>query len=233
MEWIAAALILGIAGSLHCVGMCGPLMLALPLNESSRGTWLRGRLLNQSGRILTYGILGLAVGMLGEKLATAGLQQWLAVLAGLVMLLFIAWPVGLNKLNRGPFRMVTWLKGALSKWLRRKGSFSLFVLGLLNGLLPCGLVYIALASSIALGSGGKGAVFMMLFGMGTSPALLAVSGLGRVIRNKIHVRAYRAVQVTLAITALLFILRGANLGIPYVSPRVELTTGQPECCSKP
>lgn len=233
MEWIAAALILGIAGSLHCVGMCGPLMLALPLSATTKWVWLRGRLLNQVGRIITYGLLGLAVGVVGQKLATAGLQQWLAIIAGMTMLFFIGWPVGLSKLNRGPFKLVGWLKSSLSTWLKRKGTFSLFILGLLNGLLPCGLVYIALASSLALGSAIKGSSFMMLFGLGTSPALLAVSGLGRVIRGRIHVKAFRAAQLTLVITALLFILRGANMGIPFVSPKVEVKKEQVDCCTKP
>lgn len=232
MEWIIAALVLGLAGSLHCAGMCGPLMLALPVNESSRWTWLRGRLLNQSGRIITYGVLGLIVGFAGQKLATAGLQQWLAVLAGITMLFFIAWPVGLNKINRGPFKLVGWLKSALSVWLKKKGGATLFVLGLLNGLLPCGLVYIALASSLALGNAVHGALFMMLFGAGTAPTLLAITGLGRIIREKLHFRAYRVVQVTLAVTALLFVLRGANLGIPYLSPKVETKTERVDCCKK-
>jgi len=232
MEWIIAALILGLAGSLHCIGMCGPLMLALPLNSTSPRVWMRGRLLNQLGRILTYGILGLTVGIVGQRLATAGLQQWLAMAAGLTMLFFIAWPAGLNRM-KGPLKMVGWLKKQLGSWLQKKGDFSLFMLGLLNGLLPCGLVYIALASSLALGSALDGALFMMLFGIGTSPTLLAVTSLGKVIREKLHFKAYRMVQVTLAITAFLFILRGANLGIPFVSPKVEVTEQTIDCCSKP
>lgn len=233
MEWMIAALVLGLAGSLHCVGMCGPLMLALPINETTRWSWFRGRLLNQVGRLFTYAVLGLIVGFAGQQLAMAGLQQWLAVLAGVIMLLMIAWPVGLNKINRGPFRLVAVLKKALGMWLQRRGSFALFVLGMLNGLLPCGLVYIALASSLALGDTLSSAAFMALFGLGTSPALLAVTGLGRIIRERIHVRAYRVVQVTLMVTAFLLILRGANLGIPYLSPRVEAKTEQPECCHRP
>jgi uncharacterized protein len=233
MEWLLAALILGLAGSLHCVGMCGPLVLAIPFGSATKGQWISGRLINQSGRLLTYGLLGLIVGLIGERLVTAGFQQWLAVIAGLFMLLFIAWPAGMNRLNSGPLRLVGRLKRVFAHFIQKKGYTTLFLLGVLNGFLPCGLVYIALASSLALGNAIESAAFMMVFGLGTSPALMTVSGFGKLIREKVRFRAYRYVQITLAVASMLIILRGANLGIPFVSPKVEVIQEKVDCCSRP
>lgn len=233
MEWMAAAILLGLAGSLHCVGMCGPLMLALPVNREVRASFLTGRLLNQAGRILVYGILGLVVGFAGEQLVTAGLQQWLAVLAGVFMLFFIAWPAGLGRFRRGPALLVGRLKMLFATFLQRRGHSALFLLGMLNGLLPCGLVYLALASSLALGDAASSAAFMVIFGLGTSPALLMVTGAARFIRARMRHSTFRMVQASLAVVACLVILRGANLGIPYLSPRVEVQTHQVDCCARP
>lgn len=225
MEFIVAALILGLAGSLHCIGMCGPLMMALPATTH----WKTTRLLNQVGRILTYAILGGIVGAMGQTLKALGFQQILAVASGILMLLFIAWPAGM----KSTFLNMKWtqrIKKPFAHLLEKRSRLSFFFLGMLNGLLPCGLVYVALSASLPLGSIGKSALFMALFGLGTSPALLAVGSLAGWIKTKLRWQSYRFIQISLAVLALLFILRGANLGIPYVSPKLQAETHQMDCC---
>ncbi len=233
MEWILAAWILGIAGSLHCAGMCGPLMIALPVDKSVRSRWIQQRLINQSGRILMYGIMGLVVGLLGEKLALAGWQRWTAITAGFILLFFTLWPSRTAFFTRGPFRLIGKLKSLFSSLLQRKGNWTLFLLGVLNGLLPCGLVYIALASSMALGDSMKGAGFMVFFGLGTAPMLLAITGIGKWIRERLQFRTYRTMQIILTASAFLILLRGANLGIPYLSPSIDVEKEQVDCCHRP
>ncbi|MFY7972075.1 MAG: sulfite exporter TauE/SafE family protein [Flavobacteriales bacterium] len=225
MEFIIAALVLGLAGSLHCIGMCGPLMLALPTNAH----WTSTRLLNQLGRILTYALLGAIVGAMGQTLKALGFQQILAVASGILMLLFIAWPAGMKK----TFLNMKWtqkIKKPFAHLIEKRSHLSFFLLGVLNGLLPCGLVYVALSASLPLGSIAKSALFMGLFGLGTSPALLAIGSIASWIKTKLRWQSYRVIQISLAMLALLFILRGANLGIPYVSPQLKAETHEMDCC---
>ena len=109
---------------------------------------------------------------------------------------------------------------------------TLLLFGLLNGLLPCGLVYAALAGAAATGGPLGGALFMAAFGLGTIPAMLAVSLAGRLITAPWRARFQRAVPVAMAVLAVLFIVRGLSLGIPYLSPDLspEAVAGGRSCC---
>jgi uncharacterized protein len=227
MDFILAALLLGLAGSLHCIGMCGPLMLALP--ESSH--WATTRLLHQAGRLTMYALFGALMGAFGQTLIAVGLQQWLAVLSGVLMLLFLAWPAGM-KMPPFAHRWTTQIKRPFHHWMTKKTKGSFFMLGVLNGILPCGLVYMALSASLAVGSIWKGALFMWVFGLATAPALLAVSGLSRWIKSHFRWSGFRVVRISLAFLAVLMILRGANLGIPYLSPKMHAQTQELDCCKK-
>lgn len=227
MDFILAALLLGFAGSLHCVGMCGPLMLALP--ESSH--WATTRLLHQAGRLTMYTLFGALMGAFGQTLVAVGLQQWLAVLSGAFMLLFLAWPAGM-KMPPFTHRWTAYIKRPFHHWMTKKTKSSFFMLGVLNGILPCGLVYMALSASLAVGSIWKGALFMWVFGLATAPALLAVSGFSRWIKSHFRWSGFRVVRISLAFLAVLMILRGANLGIPYLSPKMHAQTQELDCCKK-
>lgn len=210
------ALLLGLAGSLHCVGMCGPLMLALPLDAVGKRQVLRQMLVYHAGRVLTYAALGLLFGLMGKALAVAGLQKTLSIVAGVFMLgmALMAWRFE---------RLVTALPGfgtfaeqvkkRMGYLLRSNPNGGTFSLGLLNGLLPCGMVYAALAGAIATTEAVEGAVFMIVFGLGTLPLLLTVSVLGRSLGAVVRERVRLAQPILLAAVGALLLQRGLHLDL--------------------
>ncbi len=226
------AFLLGLLGSLHCAGMCGPVALALPLRQSSWGTRVASSMLYNSGRILTYAFLGFVLGLLGLGLFLWGIQRWVSIVLGVIMISFVILP-----LFMGSIRVNTGLKGISLAYKRvfggllgRQTYISVFFIGLLNGLLPCGLVYIALAGAVVSQGPYGGALHMFFFGLGTIPVLLAVSLAGNAIGLKFRNRVRMFIPYAIVLIGILFILRGMNLGIPYVSPKMEAKKNVPECC---
>jgi hypothetical protein len=220
------AFLLGLVGSLHCAGMCGPLALALPATGNTRASFLLGRAAYNSGRVLTYCGLGAVFGLAGQTLALAGFQRWLSLTAGAAIL------VGLFASSRLSFntplvRAVTALKSALGTLLRQRTFASTFALGLLNGLLPCGLVYTACAGAIVAGGFVAGLEYMAAFGLGTVPMLLAIGLAGHTLQFALRFKLQRLVPISVALVAVLLILRGLSLGIPYLSP--DLAAGPGQC----
>lgn len=232
MDFIWAALVLGVAGSLHCIGMCGPLVMAVH-SARSGGNWWYKKSLYHLARISVYGVLGAISGAIGQAFVAFGFQRWVAVTAGILMMLFLAWPVGMKKFRKNPLNVIGWLKGKFSYLLEKKGSWSHLALGVLNGLLPCGLVYVAVAASLTLAVSWKSAVFMILFGLGTTPALFAAGQVIHWISHTFRIKSYRAIQVSLIAVSMLLIIRGANLGIPYLSPAYTEKSNTVDCCHKP
>jgi hypothetical protein len=218
---IATAFLLGLMGSLHCLGMCGPIAFMLPV---SRGNRLKGSLqvgLYHTGRLLSYGTLGLLFGLFGKGLALFGMQQKLSVAIGILMILTVLLP--LSKVRRPgllrPFyKLVSLVKNKLSKELSNRRTDTFFAIGLLNGLLPCGLVYMAVLGAIAMGNAFEGALFMALFGLGTVPLMTAAVYLGNFAKPAVRSRIKSLVPFLLLAIGTLFILRGLGLDIPYVSP---------------
>ena len=223
MLWTALAL--GAAGSLHCAGMCGPLMLALPSASGGRAQFVFGRLAYQAGRLATYAALGILFGILGKSLAVVGLQRWVSLGAGVLMLLGLAALIP-HRASTPILKLVSWLKRQAGQLLSRRTTGSLALLGGLNGLLPCGLVYAAAAGAASLGGVLAGAEYMLLFGLGTLPMMLGLSLSGQAFPMAWRNQFQRLVPATLAVVATLLILRGLALGIPYLSP--DLATGS--CC---
>lgn len=212
------ALMLGLAGSAHCAGMCGPLALALP-RSAGAGWWphLAGRLAYNLGRLTTYGLLGLAFGGLGRGLALAGVQRWVSIGLGVALLAGVAlggtrgwkWP---NLMNWAPARRL------FGRLLQRPGAGTLTLLGGLNGLLPCGLVYAACAGAAVSGSGPAGAVYLLVFGLGTVPMMLGLALAGGALQVPLRARLQRVIPVALGVMGGWLIVRGLGLGIPYLSP---------------
>ena len=226
----SVAFFLGLLGSLHCAAMCGPLMLALPGRAAGPGRFLAGRVVYQLGRVLTYGLLGLAAGLVGKSLFLAGLQRWLSIVLGVAVL--AGFLVSKKVALAAPVvRLVTILKTAMAAQLRRRDFSSLALLGLLNGLLPCGLVYVALAGAAARGGLWDAVLFMAAFGLGTLPLLLAISLSGKLLPVSLRLKLRGAIPAGVCALALLLILRGLELGIPYVSP--ALASGVPASCCAP
>jgi sulfite exporter TauE/SafE len=223
------AFILGLVGSLHCAGMCGPLALALPPAGGTVPAYVMGRVAYNLGRIVTYCILGLVFGLVGATLWLAGVQRWVSIALGLALLVGLFASRRLVRWNP-VLLVVDWLKSRMSGLLRRRSLGSLAVLGLLNGLLPCGLVYAACAGATATGGVLAGVQYMAAFGAGTVPMMLALSVSGKLVPVSLRLQLGKAIPVCLFLLGTLLILRGMSLGIPYLSP--DLADAGPSCCHK-
>jgi uncharacterized protein len=234
--FLLAAISLGFLGSFHCIGMCGPIALSIPVKRSSPLNIVAGSLMYNVGRMTTYAAMGLLFGLLGQGFALAGWQNILSVSLGIIILVFLFLPkLSWISKNRGLiFRLLEKLKFQLRKLFGIYALRSLLLIGLLNGLLPCGLVYLGIAGSIATGDTLKGALFMAAFGLGTLPGMMAIT----IVRDSISIhfreKIRKAIPVFVGLMATLLILRGLSLGIPYVSPSVEVSRGacHHQCCPK-
>lgn len=224
-EIYIVALMTGLVGSLHCIGMCGPIAIALPLGKKN---WLHrtfGSLTYNVGRTLTYGVLGALFGLLGQGIELAGLQQWATILIGVIMIISVLFPVVFRqkiKIDQIFTGYAGRLIGQFKKLFTKSSYSSLFVIGLLNGLLPCGLVYVAIAGAISSGSVITGITYMILFGLGTIPVMLAIPIAGNMLGAEIRKKFRGAVSAFILILGILFILRGLSLGIPYISPPTKV-----------
>ena len=226
-------LVIGFFGSLHCVGMCGPIALSLPLGNKSNYTfWFRSLQYN-FGRVITYGLLGGVFGGLGYGFKIAGLQQFISIFFGIVMIVSVVVTSSLTPLNKaktffnGTFQFV---KNKLSKLLVNKRASSLIFIGLLNGLLPCGLVYLGIAGAISTGDFKGGASYMMLFGLGTFPAMLLMFAIKPLLGSSALQKIRRHIPYFIFILGCLFILRGLNMDISYLSPDIDKPVDDIENC---
>ena len=221
---------IGLAGSLHCAGMCGPLVLAMPAASGNIVTHIFGKLVYNAGRIVTYAALGLLFGAFGQVLGLAGFQRWVSIAAGAAILLSL---LALPLRNATVFiaRPVNALKLGLGKLLKARSLPAQFSFGVLNGFLPCGLVYVACAAAAATGDALGGARYMAFFGLGTVPMMLGLGLAGRMMHLQFQLRLRKLVPVSLAVMAALLILRGLGLGIPYFSPQLNsVTPAESSCC---
>lgn len=219
--WISA-LILGLLGSLHCIGMCGPIAFLLPVDRNN--SYKKGFqiLLYHSGRIFSYAIIGALFGLLGKGLSIFGIQQQLSIAIGILMIAMVLLPKKLlNRYNltKPMYKLVSKVKYSLGKELQKKTPDTFFTIGFLNGFLPCGLVYMAVFASIAMGTVWKGSLYMALFGLGTIPLMTMAIYLGTIITGTVKNRIRKSIPVFIVLFGFLFILRGLGLGIPYVSPK--------------
>ena len=218
-----SAFILGLLGSLHCLGMCGPIAFMLPIDRSNRLKSGFQAFIYHAGRILAYGIMGALLGALGSGINLFGAQQKLSIVIGALMILVVVVPfkrLGKLSLTAPLYRSVTYLKNTLGASFQKKTTDAFLTIGFLNGFLPCGLVYMALLGATAMSSTSGGFTYMLLFGMGTIPLMTVAIYFGNAIKSSLKNRIRRLVPVFVVIIGMLFILRGMGLGIPYVSPKV-------------
>lgn len=231
-----SGLALGFLGSLHCIGMCGPIALALPSQSKSKLGFYSGRLLYNLGRVITYSIMGLIIGLIGQKINLAGYQQIVSVILGIGILIAVILPSRFKNylVKLKPVQTVTKiLQSSIGVLFRKGGQSSLFAIGVLNGFLPCGFVYVALAGAVAIGDVEKSVLFMALFGIGTIPAMFSASIVTNLFGQNFRKKIHRAIPVFASVLAIIFILRGLNLGIPYLSPKLKTVTQvEPshDCC---
>ena len=222
------AFLTGLLGSFHCVGMCGPIALALPVIGNSAAEKIYSRLLYNLGRMITYSILGLLLGTFGLGLKLAGLQQSVSIGAGV----FIIITVLLSRRLGSKFSPNFFSGNMIGKLFQQRSYLSMLGVGLINGLLPCGFVYIALIASVAMQDALHGAFFMIFFGLGTLPLMFTVSMIGQFLSIKIRSGINKFVPLFAVLFACIFILRGMNLGVPYLCPKLSNDqTIVKECCT--
>ncbi|MEP2687483.1 sulfite exporter TauE/SafE family protein [Maribacter dokdonensis] len=231
---LLSALILGLMGSLHCVGMCGPIAFMLPVDRTNNYKKFGQIFIYHFGRLLAYGIIGLVFGLLGKGLSIFGIQQKLSIAIGVIMILIVLIPYQtFNKYNLSNpiYKVISKVKSQLGKELKKKSPDTFLTIGFLNGFLPCGLVYMALFGSIAMGDALQGSLYMMLFGVGTLPLMTAAIYFSNLLKGGIRQKVQKAIPVFVIIIGALFILRGLGLGIPYVSPApvTQLVSSAIEC----
>ncbi|GGD47307.1 sulfite exporter TauE/SafE family protein [Muriicola marianensis] len=231
---IYTAFLLGLLGSLHCVGMCGPIAFMLPLDRGSKPRMFGQLFLYHAGRIFSYSLMGLIFGYFGKGLYLFGIQQNLSIAIGILILLVLVIPkkfVRRFEISRPVYRWVGKLKSGLGDALKKRTADTFLTIGVLNGFLPCGLVYMAVFASIAMSSPVLGASYMALFGLGTIPLMSSAAYIGGILQPAVRARIRRLIPIFVAVLGLLFILRGMGLGIPYVSPKPASpqVTAQMEC----
>jgi hypothetical protein len=231
---ILSAFILGLMGSLHCIGMCGPIAFMLPVDRSSNFKKFSQIGIYHFGRLLSYVILGIVFGLLGKGLYVFGLQQKLSIVIGILMIIAVLIPLGkLNRFNlsKPVYKIISNIKNRLGKELKRKTADTFLTIGFLNGFLPCGLVYMALFGAIAMGNPLQGGAYMLLFGLGTIPLMTSAIYFGGFVKGTKRLKIQKLIPVFIVIIGIIFIIRGLGLGIPYLSPKpvLEVVSSSLEC----
>ncbi len=216
---LLSGLSIGLIGSIHCVGMCGPLALSLPVHHLPGFQKTVAISLYNIGRAVSYASMGIIFGLLGQGFALFKIQQWLSGVAGLFILVILLNNQFGNPNINALSRFTQSIKVKLGHYLKsEKSLFSYFTIGAVNGFLPCGLVYVAIAAALATGTILKSSLLMFAFGIGTLPLMALTMVFGKFIPSGIRMKINKMIpHLTMAI-AVLLILRGLNLGIPLVSP---------------
>ncbi len=223
---LLSALIFGLLGSFHCVGMCGPIAFLLPIDRKNKTKRVLQLLSYHFGRLLTYGVLGFIFGLVGTSLNLFGFQQQLSIIIGILMIVVILMPTQVfNKYNfsKSIYRAVSKVKSAMGAELKKKTPGTFFTIGYLNGLLPCGLVYMAIFGALASGNAWNGSLYMFVFGLGTVPLMTTAIYVGNFLKGTAKKRILKAIPVFVFFIGVLFILRGLGLGIKYISPSEMVT----------
>lgn len=227
MLW--SAVVMGLVGNFHCLGMCGPIALALPVHQRSTASKIVGVSVYNLGRILIYGAFGVVFGLFGKGLNLVGYQRVVSLVLGVLILMALVFPrvfKGTKIVTTLSLKYIQPLKNQFAKRFSKSGNASLFVFGMLNGLLPCGMVYMALAGALVVGTWYEGAFFMMLFGVGTLPAMFGVPLLGSMFKSRKQLWFKRVLPALTFIFGVLLILRGSNLDIPFISPSKDKIDGK-------
>lgn len=214
-----SAFFLGIVSNLHCVGMCGPIIMAIPFSKKENTTKIAEIIEYHLGRIFTYALLGFLIGLIGFGFKLIGYLQVLSILSGIGIIIY-AWRKHLNSLfnrksNGVPF--FSFFSSKMSFLFKKEIPFKLFLFGVLNGLLPCGMVYTGLITAVSTGSPIYSAYTLFFFGLGTLPGLILFSFYSDKITHVLKRRINKLLPILITIIGLLILIRGLNIKIPYLS----------------
>lgn len=231
---LVSAFILGVLGSFHCIGMCGPIAFMLPVSRTRHSKKFLQIFLYHFGRLIAYGLIGLVFGLIGKSLNLFGLQQGLSVGIGVLMILIVLIPhkyFNRYRVSKPIYKLISKVKTALGKELRKKNPDTFLTIGFLNGFLPCGLVYMAVFGAIASANIVTSSLYMLFFGIGTIPLMTTAVYVGNFLSVSVRQSIQKAIPVFIVLIGLLFIVRGLGLGIPYVSPKpvTETVSNTFEC----
>ncbi len=217
------ALIFGFISSLHCVGMCGPIAMMLPVDkDSSLKKWLQIATY-QLGRVVAYASLGLLFGLLGSGFFFAGFQQQLSIVVGIFIIIVAVVPekkIAAYNFSKPIYSFISKVKSKLGAQFKNKSFKSLFLIGLFNGYLPCGMVYVALFGAMAMNHVFLGSLYMILFGLGTIPIMVVVINFFKSTSFTFNAKFQKAIPFFMIFMGVLFIVRGFGLNIPYFSPSI-------------
>ncbi len=219
-----SALIFGLVSSLHCIGMCGPIVLMLPLDRTNTTTKTLQIILYHLGRLSAYAFLGLLFGILGRGLFIAGFQQQLSITVGILMIIMAIVPerqFAKYNFSRPIYKVITKVKSHLGNQFKKKSNGSIFTIGVLNGFLPCGMVYGALFGAVAMSPVQWSVLYMLLFGLGTIPLMSVMAYAANRISNSFRSKLQKIIPVVLILIGILFIIRGLGTGIPFLSPATQ------------
>ena len=234
--WLLTSFLLGIVSNLHCFGMCGPIAFALPLNRTSKSSLIIGILKYHLGRILVYSFLGYLVGFIGLGIKMIGILQMVSIFSGIFVILY-AWRnthlfQNLLPELKASFNFVP--SNTIGKLMRSNSKLKLFGLGMLNGFIPCGMVYTALIASIITGNPLSSSTSMLAFGIGTLPGMVIITYFTNCLSFSYKSKINRYLPYIVTAIGILIILRGLNLNIPYISPRATIIESKKEikieCC---
>lgn len=228
------AFIFGLISSLHCIGMCGPIAMMLPLDRSNQAKKTLQIFTYHLGRLSAYGTIGFIFGLVGKGFSLAGIQQELSIFLGVAMITIVLVPEKIfmsHNFSKSIFSVISKIKTSLGSQFKNKSYQSLFTIGLLNGFLPCGMVYVALFGAVAMQSPSFGVLYMILFGLGTIPMMSSVVYLNSFLTLPFRNKIQKVIPYVAVCIGILFILRGLGLGIPYVSPNTMslFVQQQPNC----
>lgn len=216
-----SAFIFGLISSLHCIGMCGPIAMMIPVDRTNPTKKATQIITYHLGRLVAYATIGLLFGLVGKGFFLAGIQQRLSIFIGVAMIITILTPervLANYNFSKPVYRLISKIKMALGKQFKNRSYQSLFTIGVLNGFLPCGMVYVALFGAIAMQNVSLGITYMLLFGLGTIPMMSSVTYLNSFMTLSFRNKVQKAIPYVGVIIGVLFILRGLGLGIPYISP---------------
>ena len=216
-----SAFIFGLISSLHCIGMCGPIAMMLPVDRSNPAKKVVQIMLYHIGRLSAYATLGLVFGILGKGFYMAGIQQSISIMVGIFMITIAVVPERIfmkYNFSKPVYKVISNVKSSLGNQFKRKSPDALFTIGLLNGFLPCGLVYAALFGAIAMQNVTLSVTYMLLYGLGTIPMMSAVVYISNILSTPVRSKMQKMIPIATVIIGTLFILRGLGLDIAYISP---------------
>lgn len=216
-----SALFFGLVSSLHCIGMCGPIAMMLPVDKNNSAKKVIQIMIYHMGRLTSYASLGLIFGILGKGFYMAGIQQQLSIVVGLLMIIIAIVPERVfmkYNFSKPVYKLISKVKTSLGSQFKRKTPDALFTIGVLNGFLPCGLVYAALFGAIAMSSLTLSISYMLLYGLGTIPMMSFVVLISNIFSISLRTKMQKLIPVVAVFIGILFIIRGLGLDIAYLSP---------------